>query len=275
MNCKNCNTHLAEQDKFCSNCGGKIVNARLTFKGLLKELSTNIFSWDNRFFVTLKNLLIKPELVLGSYISGVRKKFTNPLSFLAICAAIGALMLNILKDPYLEVLQEQTMSLIEGMTSYAGDAEEIYDDDNPFKDPTSDDQVEGQRQVNLFMLQHFYLISFLFLPFYTLISKIVYRKPYNFAEHLVFNGYLQGTMIIANLFLIGLSLLIKPSLFWLFYPLTIIYYLYAFARFYKHNFQQILLKFLKFIGVLLLILLIYLIIVIIIAVIAAVKSKAL
>jgi len=272
MNCKNCDTLLSEKDKFCPNCGAKVVKVRLTFKRLLKELTTNVFSWDNRYFITLKTLIMKPELILSSYINGVRKKFTNPLSYLAICAAIGALMLNILKEPYLELVEGQTFSLMETIASAVGDPEEIYDEDNPFSDPTSEEQMEGQHKVNLFMLQHFYLMSFLFLPFYTLISKIVYRKPYNFTEHLVFNAYLQGTLIVLNILLIVFSMLLLPSLFWWFYPMSMIFYIYAFTRFYRHNFGQVLLKILKFIGVLLLILFIYAIVIIVIGVIVAIKE---
>lgn len=272
MSCKNCKTHLSEQDKFCPSCGAKIIKARLTLKGLIKELSSNVFSWDNKYLLTLLKLLIKPEIVLKSFVEGVRKKFTNPLSYLAICAAIGALLLNIFKEPYLELIEAQTKQVVEAMTSMAGDPEEIYDEDNPFGNPSSEEQVKGQREVNTFMIQHFYLMSFLFLPFYTLISRIVYRKPYNFAEHLVFNAYLQGSMIVANIFLIALSIIINPSLFWLFYPLTMVYYLYSFTRFYKHNVGQVVLKILKFIGVMLIVLVIYLLVLIVIGIVAAIRS---
>ena len=37
MNCKTCDNLLEDQDKFCSNCGAKIVHDRLSFKGTMEE----------------------------------------------------------------------------------------------------------------------------------------------------------------------------------------------------------------------------------------------
>ena len=51
-----------------------------------------------------------------------------------------------------------------------------------------------------FILRNFNIITFLFLPFYALLSKLTYTKPHNFGEHIVINSYILGTTMFLTLF---------------------------------------------------------------------------
>ena len=55
--CKNCNSELL--GIYCSECGQKNTEL-LSVKAIVKELTDNVFSFDSRFFITLKYLIIKP-----------------------------------------------------------------------------------------------------------------------------------------------------------------------------------------------------------------------
>lgn len=71
--CKNCQTELLPDSKFCHHCGAKVVEKRITFKNLWSSLLTSIFGWDNKYLFTLKQFLLKPQIVLKEFLTGTRK----------------------------------------------------------------------------------------------------------------------------------------------------------------------------------------------------------
>ena len=74
--CKNCNSELV--GLYCSECGQK-NSQLLSIKEILKEFSDNVFSFDTRFFITLKYLITKPGLLTTEYWLGRRTKYLPPL----------------------------------------------------------------------------------------------------------------------------------------------------------------------------------------------------
>ena len=76
MNCKNCKSVLNQKNIFCNECGAKIIKERITVKSLFSNL-LNALGWDNNFFITLRFLLLKPQIIIKEYINGTRKKYTN------------------------------------------------------------------------------------------------------------------------------------------------------------------------------------------------------
>ena len=104
-----------------------------------------------------------------------------------------------------------------------------------------------------FQLKYHNLISFLFLPILTLIAFFVFRKPYNYGEHLVINTYFLGITTFFSLLSFIISLLIGINILIYAIFITFLYYSYAYKKVYKLSFGQLLLKILKFIGVLLLV----------------------
>ncbi|NJM79441.1 MAG: DUF3667 domain-containing protein [Flavobacterium sp.] len=73
---------LSSNSNFCSNCGSKIVDDRLSLKGTWEEFIGPFFSWDNNFWRTFFDLFSKPKDVLEAYISGARKNIFNPFRIL-------------------------------------------------------------------------------------------------------------------------------------------------------------------------------------------------
>ena len=63
--CKNCNSEL--MGIYCSECGQKNTEL-LSVKAIVKELTDNVFSFDSRFFITLKYLIIKPGFLTKEYL---------------------------------------------------------------------------------------------------------------------------------------------------------------------------------------------------------------
>lgn len=97
MECKNCDNSLRSDYTYCSNCGAKIIRNRLTFKNLLYDVTERYFNVDNTFLKTFLHLFIKPEIVVGGYIQGIRKKYLNPISYLGIALTLSGLLLFFLR----------------------------------------------------------------------------------------------------------------------------------------------------------------------------------
>ena len=74
--CKNCNSELV--GLYCPECGQK-NSQLLSIKETLKEFTDNVFSFDTRFFITLKYLITKPGLLTTEYWLGRRTKYLPPL----------------------------------------------------------------------------------------------------------------------------------------------------------------------------------------------------
>jgi len=74
--CKNCNSELV--GLYCSEYGQK-NSQLLSIKKTLKEFTDNVFSFDTRFFITLKYLVTKPGLLTTEYWLGKRTKYLPPL----------------------------------------------------------------------------------------------------------------------------------------------------------------------------------------------------
>ena len=73
MNCKNCNTSLLNNQKFCLECGAKVIKNRLTLKNIFEDINDQFISIDNIFLKTFIHLFTKPELVINGFIGGTRK----------------------------------------------------------------------------------------------------------------------------------------------------------------------------------------------------------
>lgn len=266
MNCKNCKTELNPKDKFCNNCGAKIINDRITVKRLFSDVF-DALGWGSNFFVTLRHLIFKPQVVFKEYINGTRKKYANPFTFYTISLAISLFVFSLSSE---QLMQISTNSSMEQTVVQENTAS------NDFKDVEMfgfKNQEEFSKAIMEFQMKYYNLMGFLLLPLCTLIAFFVFRKPYNFGEHLIINTYLQTIITFSEVILFIFSLLIGFNIFFagglifMFF-----YYLYAYKKLYDFTFGKLLLKTLKFIGISLLI---FLALVITGAIIAIFKDKIL
>jgi hypothetical protein len=186
MNCKNCQTSLKESDLFCSNCGGKIIRNRLTFRNLFENFSEQFLNYDNKFLQTFLCLITKPEEVIGSYIDGVRKKYVNPISYFAITITLAGLQMFLISKFFPEGLDLSNL---------------VAEDQS---------QIQMSKDWMNYMIEYQSLMLMSFIPLYALVSKIVFfnKKKYNYTEHLVMFLYIlsQLTLIMILPTLISLAL---------------------------------------------------------------------
>lgn len=248
MNCKNCNETIEDNASFCDNCGAKVVKSRITFNLLFTEFLSNFFGWDTRFFITLKTMLTKPEVVLYEYINGVRKRYVNPFAFFAIGAAISLITFNFFADEYVSINKNSFVSFEKVNEQFIPKYNELSE---VKKAEIIDNQKANQEKQIKYLLKYFNVFSFILLPIYAFIAFLTYRKPYNYGEHIIINAYVQGiTFLTTNLFFI-LAVFLSPKFFVYSIIITIGFYLYAYQRLYSLTIGKSLIKLLKFIGILL------------------------
>lgn len=253
MNCKNCENTLENDALFCEHCGAKVIKHRITFKYLLQELFAS-FGWDSLYFNTLKKMILKPQEVLNEYLDGTRKKYVNPFAYLAVGAALSLILFNFFADDFMAMHNAVNKEQTELLKTTASQ------DLSKYKDTVTKEeflklqkkQMSAQYALKFqngffnFFINYFNIVSFLFIPFYALISKWTFRKPHNYGEHIVMNSYLQGTtMYFAILFFI-FSLIITPKIYMFSTLLYVAYYLYAFSKMYHLTTKQLVLKLLRF-----------------------------
>lgn len=230
MNCKSCTYTISPDDNYCAHCGSKIVHNRLSLKGTWEEFVGPFLSWDNNFWRTFFGLFKNPKDVLEAYISGARKKYFQPFSYLALYATIAVIFYKIF--PFVEVY-EVTANLNENIST------------------TAEKSVGVNTQwllTNMFNYYNFVII--LSIPFYALTTFATFKKRgNNFSEHLVFNSYLQTNI---GYFSILLQLLFLNTLHLtgLFFTIQIafsfIISIYTFKKLYELNTKQTLLSIVRF-----------------------------
>lgn len=213
MTCKNCSSAIT--GNFCSNCGQKGEVHRITIKHVIHDFLHAFTHADKGFLLLVKDLLIKPGIVVKEYIEGKRKKYFNPLSFLVICAA-------------LHFYAASTTGYFEALS-------------NAEKRGGAPQQVAIWKEV--FEISSKYgktLDLFILVPLITIVAWIFFRKPkYNLAEHFVLQSFVLSEGLIARtLIFIPLFLAFPKYVRWnlmVFQISLLIYLIFAYRQFFHQN----------------------------------------
>ncbi|SNR16798.1 DUF3667 domain-containing protein [Tenacibaculum jejuense] len=276
MKCKNCNETIENDALFCDHCGAKVLKDRITLRFLLKELFAS-FGWDSYFILTIKKMFTEPHVVLREYVGGIRKRYLNPFTYLAISAALSLIIFNFFAEDFIKIQSSINSNEIEALQKIANqDLSELKDvSAEQLKKMKTEKMTAGirlkvQDKIMTFFLKYFNLVMFLLIPMYAIISSFTYRKPYNFGEHIVINSYLMGTTMYVSILLFFLALLIHPGFYFSNLIFFTVYYMYALNKLHGYNLKQSILYFLRFLLVLLIFALILLFIVVILSLIIGV-----
>lgn len=243
MNCKNCGSTLEEGAHFCHECGAKVVTKRITFRAMITDMLRNVIGLDNTYLRTLKAMFVSPQLVLSDYMKGVRKRYFPPFAFFTIGAALALFAFQQFSEDYIAISQGINESQFEVI-------DQAIEPDKEMNVETVEQQLKDAEEIQRAILRYFNFFSFLLLPIYALMSFIVYRKPYNFGEHLVANAYMQGVTFLFTLIFFLLSLVIDPKLYMFGMVFIMGYYTYAYGKWYQLSVGKSLVKLLLFLLVL-------------------------
>lgn len=234
MECKNCYTTLSETAGYCYDCGGKIIRNRLTMRNLFEHISETFFNYDNKLLRTFIALFKKPEVVIGGYIEGVRKRYVNPISFFGIILTINGLNIFIINKFFKKYL----------------DAKTLFNTSENSADLATSKIMDMSTDISL---EYASLLFSLLIPIAALISLIVfYKKKYNYTEHVIIYLYSMSVYSILSVIFGLLVLLIIPERYLTFgtlmYIFIFVYHCYILKRLFHLSFRQLVLKTLLFIA---------------------------
>ena len=161
MECKNCLKSQPEEFDFCPECGAKVIRNRLTVRNLGTDIIQRYFDLDNTFLKTIVHLITKPEIVIGGYISGIRRKYVNPISYFAFALTLAGLQIFLIRQLF----------------------PNAYD----ISDLTTSGQDEFSQSVMNYTLEYSSIFTMLMIPIYALMARIVFIniKKYNYTELVV------------------------------------------------------------------------------------------
>ena len=224
MDCKNCNTTLNEEQRFCDECGAKVIQNRLTPKILATQVNEEFISIDNKLLRTFIALFIKPEDVIEGYINGVRKKYIGVITYYAIALTVLGFQMFLLKNLFPEFLESQSAAFADSFKAGSNGIE------NPFA--AFPDYLNDYQGVFFSIL----------MPFIAIGTWIVYldKRRHNYTEHLVINLYMTAQTIYVSftIYILFAAFNFKDYLIasLVATPIIIIYGAYVFKRLYKSSY---------------------------------------
>ncbi len=164
---------------FCPECGQRMNIYKVTFSETFQDLINALFSIDAPLLITLKELVIKPGVLLRNYLNGQRRKYYKPVSFFILTTVIYLIVRSLIGfDPF-----RNSMIVVE----------------------------EGSLDGTVLTDARNYLLlninNFLFIFVFTLaiFSKLFFFRRYSLAEFLAISFYLLGVytlLVTCNMFLV-------------------------------------------------------------------------
>ncbi|KAF2509566.1 DUF3667 domain-containing protein [Flavobacterium zhairuonense] len=103
--CLNCR-HVVEQ-KFCPNCGQENSDTRKTFHHLFVHFFEDLTHYENAFWKTIKNLLVKPSTLTKEYLSGKRLSYLAPVRLYIFISFITFLLIAMFPSKVTEELNKK------------------------------------------------------------------------------------------------------------------------------------------------------------------------
>lgn len=199
ISCSNCGLQIEEN--YCRNCGQFYNSKRLDARGFISDFADSFFSLKRSYLLNLKQLLLKPRIVVKNYWNGYRNFFFSPNRMLIITAFLISIYLYFTKDRFFGV------------------------------------EFQLGNEYSWLGIQFLVVVFLLF--FFVLATMITYyKKKKNFFEHIALNSYIFSVITPIFLFLaIVLSYFAEQNIL---QPLFSIFYFVWIARVFESKWQKIL-----------------------------------
>lgn len=100
LQCKNCQSELSPDAKFCSQCGQNTRDYHQSFPRFLSDGLHELLDIDGRLWLTIKTLLLKPGLASLEFDQGKRTKYTPPLRLYLVISVLFFLAFSSFQHVY-------------------------------------------------------------------------------------------------------------------------------------------------------------------------------
>lgn len=167
--CKNC--HNRFEGNYCNYCGQKATIKRFSLANVHVEFFHGIFHLEKGLIHTLRELSLRPALMLREYIAGKRVAYIKPFSYLVLICLVGAFLY-----PHAGILEHVQANFF---------------------------ATSGTVK---FSSEHYLYRMLLTIPVCASLCRIVFRScKYNLAEHLIINTYIiSQSLLIITVWLLAL-----------------------------------------------------------------------
>lgn len=103
--CLNCNHVVA--NRFCPNCGQENTSSRKTFQHLFIHFFEDLTHYENAFWKTIKNLLLRPASLTKEYLSGKRLSYLAPIRLYIFISFVTFFILSLFPNSIKEEFVKQ------------------------------------------------------------------------------------------------------------------------------------------------------------------------
>jgi hypothetical protein len=104
--CLNCGALVEE--RYCTRCGQENLEPKETVGHLVRHFFEDITHFDGKFFVTLKDLIVKPGFLTREYVAGRRVAYLNPIRMYIFISAIFFIALFASTDEAVPQVEDHT-----------------------------------------------------------------------------------------------------------------------------------------------------------------------
>lgn len=94
--CLNCN--YVVENRFCSNCGQENIDTRKSFHHLFFHFFEDLTHYENAFWRTIKNLILRPSSLTKEYLSGKRMSYLAPVRLYIFISFVTFFLLSVIPD---------------------------------------------------------------------------------------------------------------------------------------------------------------------------------
>lgn len=172
-NCQNCNEEIALS--FCGNCGQKKYK-RIDKKYIWDEIQYTILHTNKGFLYSVKNIFKNPGKTAKEYINGNRVNHYKPILLVFVLSGIASF------------ISYKILHFNEVMSEY-------------FSQQHVNSKVIADAMT--FLSSYNAIIMLLFIPFFSIATKIAFRKwGQNYYEHVVMNAYILSFYTLMSIFLV-------------------------------------------------------------------------
>jgi hypothetical protein len=231
--CLNCDTPLT--DTYCAHCGQKDIPVRQTIGDLLINFISSFWSFESKFFQTVKYTVFKPGALPRDYNEGKRERYFHPARMYVFISFVYFLLIAVLPDK--DASEKETVDDGSGIKVLTNDSDNNINFNfgkavSNYKSFAQYDSAQKllpeearDGRIKRFMIKRSFEINskyqkdsegftqsfgenfeanvprvfFVLLPIFALILKGLYaRKDYYYSEHLIFTVYFYNFFFAAG-----------------------------------------------------------------------------
>ncbi|MEO9969836.1 MAG: DUF3667 domain-containing protein [Hyphomonadaceae bacterium] len=150
--CPNCRTEL--DGNFCANCGQSAKDLKKPFVSLIRDVLSDVFSFDGRLWRTLPALMFMPGKITRAYIDGKRMRYVPPFRLFLISSVLFFLVAFSITEKQSWIAEGETVNINQGLANSALEVDgkplsefeefsEIFPEDGTFNRAAAESFIEA------------------------------------------------------------------------------------------------------------------------------------